>query len=292
MQNNTVQNINNRLNPTQLYSVIKNMKGFKESDEKFNSNGRVEEEEVVDLEEIDKQSQHDADEFEEVLNGQNGQPKPLKIPYFVQKGNIIITTPAHDSMNDQGSDAQKIGEVLRKVQGKLQDGGKILVPICQENKILGLFRKGHFTMLEISQGENGQVSAIHHDSKGLFSKIMYALGLYSLAPIRDAVTQVFTDANFSNKCHGHQGLRDDVNCGRFVLGYIEQKVANANQVLTDPSSKFNEIQQKINNPEQGEVQPQIANGGNGEAADQAQPGYSAYVRNSRNSQVVSIQQGF
>lgn len=288
MQNNTIQNINNRLNPTQVYSFIENMKGFKASDEKFDSNGRVEEESVVDLEKIDKQSHDDANEFEEVLKQPNG--KPIQIPYFVKKGNLIITAPAHDSRNDNiATDARKIGEVLDKVQGKLDNGVKILVPICQENKILGLFRKGHFTMLEISKNEKGQVSAIHHDSKGFLSKIMYALRLYSLAPIRDAVTQVSPDANFSNQCHGHQGLRDDVNCGRFVLGYIDQKVQG--HELSDPSSKFSEIQKKINNPQKkAEIKAEVVkNQSQGSGAPESTKHRDSLQNSRRNSQGVDEQ---
>ncbi len=82
-------------------------------------------------------------------DSQSSGAKPLKIPYFLQKDKVIITTPAHDSGNDNiATEAQKIDAVLEKIKGELVNSGKILVPICQENKILGLFRKGRFTMLE------------------------------------------------------------------------------------------------------------------------------------------------
>ena len=244
MQNNkTTTGLNNQLKPSEVYEYIRDKEDFNVSEEAFTSNLRFEGNEISSSE----KNNESYDGFNVVDENQSLVPKPLKIPYFLKQDKVIITTPAHDSGNDNiATEAQKIDAVLEKVKDKLVNSGKILVPICQENKILGLFRKGHFTMLEISKDDQGNVSAVHHDSKGFLSKIMYALGLYSLAPIKNAVTNAFPGASFTTKCHGHQGIRDDVNCGRFILGYIDQKIEG--QEISNPSSKFTNIQQKINSP--------------------------------------------
>jgi hypothetical protein len=149
--------------------------------------------------------------------------------YYINNKEIIITYPAHDStaddMENENNSARLLNEVLQKTKKLLEVDKTILVPISQTRRVFGFrSRRGHFTMLEIHKNENGRITATHHDSKGWLSTIMYALRIYSLAPIERAVRDVFTDqvVTFNHHESGSQSMKNNVDCGRFVIDGINQ----------------------------------------------------------------------
>ena len=121
---------------------------------------------------------------------------------------------------------------------------RILVPLCVEFSIFG-FSLNHWTLLDITKNENDRSAVILHDSKGFLRQIGYMLGLPSLKTIKKAVEDNFT--SFEVRCYGHQ--KDGYNCGRFVIGYIEEILNNTHvnyNKLSDPSNRFTDIDNKIN----------------------------------------------
>jgi hypothetical protein len=99
------------------------------------------------------------------------------------------------------------------------------------------FKRAHFTTLEINIDEEGKVSATHIDSAG--KRIG---GLYNTDHIKKAVQQAFPDAEYKDVYTGHQGARDSVNCGRFSVNTIEQRMGqsipvNGPQDILKPDQK-------------------------------------------------------
>ena len=147
--------------------------------------------------------------------------------YFENSNNkTIVTAPAHDSSDENiATSAAKIVDVLNNTKDQLQKNKSILVPICQLNNysFFGLFnipffKRNHFTYLEINKDEAGKITAKHHDSKGWLSKLFY-----SLSSVKNAVKEVFgNDIQLQSNYYEHQS--DDINCGRFMLTYIDDKI--------------------------------------------------------------------
>lgn len=165
-------------------------------------------------------------------------------PYYLEpkNSNYIITAPAGDNDNNPSlTKPASIQDVLEKAKNKLDEGKTILIPICQQNKYLFFGSRDHFTLLEVSKNENGQIQARHYDSKGTLGR------LYSLESILEALRNVFglNKVTMERSYTGHQKLLDDVNCGRFVMGYIDQKLSGE-QLLSDPTTKFVTINEKLN----------------------------------------------
>lgn len=163
--------------------------------------------------------------------------KELSYYFNVKDRNYIVSTPAHDSTsNNLATIAQPIENVLENVKDELKENTSILVPICQMRKILWIFPRNHFTFLEIHKDSNGKIIAHHHDSKGKLAKF------YSLAKIKSAIQKVFgKDVQIQCSYYGHQS--DNVNCGRFVVGYIEQRINEQN--ISNTNNKFTDIDSQI-----------------------------------------------
>lgn len=152
------------------------------------------------------------------------------------------------------------------------------MPVLQNGKIFGVIPCNHWTLMEIKKDADNQIIATHYDSKGWFSKI------YSLSGIKRAVQSVLPDVHFEASYHGHQGLLNFTDCGRYVLSYIKQK-ANGEATLTAPRD-FEQMDQEIENmpnivePQQ---QPEVPVQPIVEEAPNQQPGaWLQYVNNQPN----------
>lgn len=172
--------------------------------------------------------------------------------------------------NAVGSDSLK----LFMLSYDLKSDKRTLVPLCVKFSIFG-FSLNHWTLLEIKKNKNDTHSVILHDSKGLLRQIGYMLGLPSLKTIKQAVKDNFTDASFEVRCYSHQ--KDGYNCGRFVIGYIEQIILNDNH-LSDPSNKFTDIDNQINEKIPN-IQPNFNDNGNTEVNQQRSTQHRDTLRN-------------
>ncbi len=129
----------------------------------------------------------------------------------------------------------------------------VLIPIAQSRSYLfGLVKRAHWTYLQVDRDPTDptKVTATHHDSKGFFSR------LYPLKYIKEAVSTEFPKASFNTIYTGHQGIRDNHNCGRFVLSSIKNTIA-PEQMTNDLNTEFEHIDRArhtlLSNPQQQNV---------------------------------------
>lgn len=93
--------------------------------------------------------------------------------------------------------------------------------MCQSNKyFLGLLTRRHFTYLELNKDKDGNITSHHHDSTGWLSRF------YPLKPIRDSLEETFEKdrVTFKSSYLDHQKIADNINCGRFILSYIQNVI--------------------------------------------------------------------
>jgi hypothetical protein len=164
--------------------------------------------------------------------------------YFLRNGQTLVTAPAIDDKFPQSNAtvAAPINDVLRELNKV--EWNRVMIPIAQSNKyFFGLLTRRHYTYLELNKDQYGNIAAHHHDPKGWLSSF------YPLKPIKDALDGAFQGkfTSFKQSYHGQQGVFDNINCGRYVLSYICNKVIPGleNTISDKPEKNFRAFDQLV-----------------------------------------------
>lgn len=128
----------------------------------------------------------------------------------------VVFSPVHDlSEGFAPADHVKCGglslagavKVIGEDKNFAESNMSVYIPVAQSNG-----SRRHWTLLYLNK-EEGAWSITHLDPKGILSSI------YGLAHIKETLS-VLRGQLLSDRYLGHQGLKNNEDCGRFVIRYI------------------------------------------------------------------------
>lgn len=160
----------------------------------------------------------------------------VSVPSYYENEHCIVLSPATDTLNTNAQMLQTISQGLKQLPNLANSQKKILIPVAQEQKILGLFKRNHWVTVQYDPKEN---KATVLDSRPWLVSFLYPMtalknelkqGIASVYNIKTAQT-----IEFSKKYQGVQF--NDKHCGAWTTQNILDLASQTKQTSIDQQTK-------------------------------------------------------
>lgn len=155
------------------------------------------------------------------LNKSNAEFIPegfgITVPSYYTTNTAIVIAPSTDTLNSRGQMLQTISEGLSRLKNEDISNKNIYIPVTEEQKILGLFKRNHWITLEYNP-ETKQATLL--DSRPWIISFLYPCKAMK-NQLEEGLGKIYKEdikISFKKKYQGVQ--RNDIHCGAWTCRNI------------------------------------------------------------------------
>ena len=170
----------------------------------------------------------------------------IKVPSYYTTNTAIVIAPSTDTKNHKAQMLQTIKKGLSRLKKENIGDKKIYIPVAEEQKILGLFKRNHWVTLEYDPKKQ---QATLLDSRPWIISFLYPCKAMK-NQLKEGLKKIYEEdieISFKKKYQGVQ--RNDIHCG----AWTSQNILDLSGVNSDKPTTIEEQKNKYKRTDEKEI---------------------------------------